>query len=125
MPPEIFLPSKSCKNAKKAENAKKAKKANLLQGAHAQSATTKVYSTTMGLGKKWWAAVVPPGGLQSAAHRRWCEACWITTRSPSATAPDQSQMANLKGQALYARLRFLSPSLFSLPRRLGTTGARH
>ena len=22
-------------------------------------------------------AVVPPGGVQSAAHRRWCRACWI------------------------------------------------
>ena len=52
MPPEIFLPSKSSKNAKKAENAKKAKKANLFQGAHAQSATTKVYSTTLGRAKK-------------------------------------------------------------------------
>ena len=24
----------------------------------------------------WEAAVSPLGGLQSAAHRRWCEACW-------------------------------------------------
>ena len=42
MPPEIY-------NAK---NDKKAKKANLLQGANAQSATTKAYSTTMGRAKK-------------------------------------------------------------------------
>ena len=25
--------------------------------------------------KGGWAAVIPPGGFQSAAHRRWCEAC--------------------------------------------------
>ena len=57
MPPKIY-------NAKNDKKAKKAKKANLLQGASAQCATAKAYSTTMGLGKKGWAAVVPPGGLQ-------------------------------------------------------------
>ena len=45
MPPEIY-------NAKNAKKAKQATKANLLQGANAQSATTKTYSTTMGWAKK-------------------------------------------------------------------------
>ena len=34
-------------NARNAKNAKNAKKANNLQGANAQSVTTKAYSTTM------------------------------------------------------------------------------
>ena len=45
MPPKIS-------NAKNAKNAKKAKKANLVQGANAQSATTKAYSAAMGKAKK-------------------------------------------------------------------------
>ena len=45
-------PSKKIENAKYAKNAKNAKKANHLQGANAQSATTKAYSTTMGRARK-------------------------------------------------------------------------
>ena len=52
------------------EIAKKAKKANHLQGANAQSATTKAYSTTMARAKKGGRRWSLPGGLQSAAHRR-------------------------------------------------------
>ena len=57
-------------NAKNAKKAKKAKKANLLQGANAQSATTKAYSTTMGKAKKGGRRWSPLGGYKSAAHRR-------------------------------------------------------
>ena len=55
MPPKIY-------NAKKAKRAKKDKKAYLLQGANAQSATTKAYSTTMGWAKKGGRRWSPPGG---------------------------------------------------------------
>ena len=51
-------------NAKNAKKAKKAKKANLLQGANAQSATTKAYSTTMAEAKNGGRRWAPPGGLQ-------------------------------------------------------------
>ena len=59
-------------DAKNAEKAKKAKKANLLQGANAQSATTKAYSTTMGRAKKGGRRWSPPGGFQSAAPEGCC-----------------------------------------------------
>ena len=49
-------------NAKNAKKAKKAKKANRLQGANAQSATAKAYSTTMGRAKKGGRRWSPPGG---------------------------------------------------------------
>ena len=55
MPPKIY-------DAKKAKRAKNAKNANLLQGANAQSATTKAYSTTMGWAKKGGRRWSPPGG---------------------------------------------------------------
>ena len=56
MPPKIY-------NAKNAKRAKKDKKANLLQGANAQSATTKAYSTTMGWAKKGGRRWSPPRGV--------------------------------------------------------------
>ena len=43
-------------------NAKKAKEANRLQGANAQSATTKAYSITMAGAKKGGRRWSPPGG---------------------------------------------------------------
>ena len=55
MPPKIY-------NAKNAKKAKKAKKANFLQGANAQSATAKAYSTTMGRAKKCGRRWSPQGG---------------------------------------------------------------
>ena len=58
MPPKIY----NARNAKKAKEAKKDKKANLLQGANAQSATAKAYSTTMGRGKKGGRRWSPQGG---------------------------------------------------------------
>ena len=100
MPPKIRN-AKNAKIAKNAKNAKKAKNANFLQSA-TQSATTKAYSTTMGRTKKGGRRWSPPGGFNtisraggrqkhgtldlgrrveqrwpSAAHRRWCRACWI------------------------------------------------
>jgi len=57
-------PWHTLQNAKHYSNAEKAKKANHLQGADAQGATPKAYSTTMAGAKKRWAVVVPPGGLQ-------------------------------------------------------------
>ena len=57
--------------------------------------------------------MAPPGGFQSAAHRR----CAVRARSPakssSAKCQDQSQMANLKGQAHSARLKSYTPPFFS------------
>ena len=59
------------------------------------------------------AAVVPPRGFQSAAHRR----CAVRARSPakssSAKYQYQSQTANLKGQAHSARLKSYTPLFFS------------
>ena len=49
-------------NAKNAKKAQEAKKANLLQGANAQSATTKAYSTTRGWAKNGGRRCSPPGG---------------------------------------------------------------
>ena len=65
MPPKIYN-AKNAKTAKNAKKANKAKNANLLRSA-TQSATTKAYSTTMGLAKKGGRQWSPPGGLQSAA----------------------------------------------------------
>ena len=51
------------------------------------------------VGRRW----SPPGGLQSAAHRR----CAKRARSPAPSLSDTldpSQLANLKGQAHYAGL---------------------
>ena len=63
---------------------------------------------------KWGGGGGPPqGGVQSAAHRR----CAVRARSPakssSAKCQDQSQMANLKGQAHSARLKSYTPLFFS------------
>ena len=62
------------------------------------------------MGRRWWP---PPGGVQSAAHRK----CAVRARSPakssSAKCQDQSQMANLKGQAHSARLKSYTPLFFS------------
>ena len=52
-----------------------------------------------GVGRRW----SPPGGFQSAAHRR----CAKRARSPAPSLSDTldpSQLANLKGQAHYAGL---------------------
>ena len=66
MPPEIFLPSKSSKNAKKAENAKKAKKGKPSSGCTRPEYDHVGLFYHHGLGKKGWAAVVPPGGYNKA-----------------------------------------------------------
>ena len=75
----------------------------------------------MRIGQGWEAAVCPLGGLQSAAHRRWCEACWTPT-----TSVIKSSGPITKVQALSVKLKFsvwaLGPLSFSLPRRSGTTG---
>ena len=37
----------------------------------------KIASPERSEAKGGWAAVIPRGVVQSAAHRRWCRACWI------------------------------------------------
>ena len=64
-------------------------------------------------GRRW----SPPGGFQSAAHRR----CAKRARSPAPSLSDTldpSQLANLKGQAHYAGLGSWSP-LFVSPQEGG------
>jgi len=63
----------------------------------AKSSTTTAENKRVG--RRW----SPPGGLQSAAHRR----CAKRARSPAPSLSDTldpSQLANLKGQAHYAGL---------------------
>ena len=55
----------------------------------------------------------PPGGFQSAAHRRCAVRAGSPAKSSSAKCQDQSQMANLKGQAHSARLKSYTPLFFS------------
>ena len=90
---EIF-----CQNAKKAKNTQNA----------CQNKTSITNAPRVG-GRR----CSPPGGFQSAAHRR----CAVRARSPakssSAKCQDQSQMANLKGQAHSAKLRSYTPLFFS------------
>ena len=66
----------------------------------------------------------PPGGFQSAAHRRWCEACWIHCH----IAKKLSALISHKGPIRKAKLlmmgQALDPLSFSLPRRGGMTGNR-
>ena len=105
IPPAIY-------NAKNAKNAKKAKKANHLQGANAKSATTKVCFITMAWAKKGGRRWSPPGGynppptesVQGELNHR---------PNRFQIHPDPSQMANLKGQALYARHGSYTPLFFS------------
>ena len=56
--------------------------------------------------KRWVGGGDPPWGssMESAAHRRWCRACWTINQSSSAKCQTQSQMANLKGQVHFAGL---------------------
>ena len=61
------------------------------------------------VGRRW----SPPGGLQFAAHRRCAKRAGHSATSLQAKCPDQSQRANLKGQALYARPGSCSPLFFS------------
>ena len=55
----------------------------------------------------------PPGGFQSAAHRRCAVRAGSPAKSSSAKCQDQSQMANLKSQAHSARLGSYTPLFFS------------
>ena len=63
--------------------------------------------------KGGWAAVVPPGGFQSAAHRRCAKRARSQQESPVRYVKINQQMANLKGQAPYAGLGSCSPLFFS------------
>ena len=62
------------------------------------------------MGRRRWP---PPGGVQSAAHRRCAVRAGPPAKSSSAKCQDQSQMANLKGQAHSARLKSYTPLFFS------------
>ena len=64
------------------------------------------------------AAVVPPGGFQSAGHRRCANGVLNWSQIRYQIHPDLSQMANLKNQALYARQRSYTP-LFVSPQEPG------
>ena len=63
-----------------------------------------------------WPAVSPPGGLQSAGHRRCATGVLNWSQNRFQIHPDLSQKANLKNQALYAL-----PLSLSLPRSQGIT----
>ena len=63
--------------------------------------------------KGGWAAVLPPGGFQSAAHRRCAKRAGHSATSPFRYVQIISQRANLKGQAHYARPGSCSPLFFS------------
>ena len=65
--------------------------------------------------------MVPPWGSSIRRPPKVCEACWTLNQSSSAKCQTQSQMANLKGQALM-QAQARDPLSFSLPRRVGTTG---
>ena len=64
------------------------------------------------------AAVAPPGGVQSAGHRKCAIGVLNWFQNRFQIHPDLSQMANLKNQALYARQRSYTP-LFVSPQEPG------
>ena len=68
--------------------------------------------------KGGWAAVIPPGGFQSAAHRRCAKRARPQQQSPVRYVKINQQMANLKGQAPYAGLGSCSP-IFFFPQEAG------
>ena len=72
-------------------------------------------------GRRRWS---PNGGFQSAAHRRWCEACWIHCH----IAKKLSALISHKGPIRKAKPlmmgQALDPLSFSSPRGGGTTRNR-
>ena len=68
--------------------------------------------------KNGWPAVLPPGGFQSAGHRRCAIGVLNWSQNRFQIHPDLSQMANLKSQILYARQRSYTP-LFVSPQEPG------
>ena len=79
---------------------------------------TKSFSTTMAGAQKGGAAMLPPGGFQSAGHRKCAIGVLNWSQIRYQIHPDLSQMANLKSQTLYARQRSYTP-LFVSPQEPG------
>ena len=61
----------------------------------------------------------PPGGFQSAAHRRWCEACWIHYHIAKKLSALISHKGSIRKAKLLTMGQALDPLSFSLPRRGG------
>ena len=76
-------------------------------------------STTMAKNKRVGRQWSPPGGLQSAAHRRWCTACRTNIIKPQHQTPD----TNIEWPCCKCLMRFSCfPILKSFPRHVPYTG---
>ena len=70
--------------------------------------------------KGGWAAVIPPGGFQSAAHRRCAGRAELNSHRPQPKLQTYHKWPSSRWQA-QVLCQALGPLSFSLPRSLGTT----
>ena len=70
--------------------------------------------------KGGWAAVIPPGGVQSAAYRRCAGRAGLKSHRPQPKLQTYHKWPSSKWQA-QVLCQALGPLSFSLPRSLGTT----
>ena len=101
-----------------ANNVKKARYARAVKNLPKQRTRSQTRQEWVGGGAP------PPGGVQSAAHRRWCEACWIHCHIAKKLSALISHKGSIRKAKLLMMGQALDPLSFSLPRRGGMTGNR-